>query len=115
MYIRGEVDNENFRGMMLLDPTRGHDFQSAACSSCSEQDYLISSNLMSKTRVLLAGMLGKLLLPYARFAGMVSLRSPPTDMPATPISQPLMTSPAPSLNENGFPFVFARVELGLCS
>ena len=48
------------------------------------------------------------LLPYARLAGTVIRRSPPTDMPATPMSQPLMTSPPPSLKLNGLPFLFAE-------
>lgn len=72
--------------------------------------FLISSSLMSKTSSLLAGIPGRALLPYARCAGMFNLRSPPTCMPATPISQPLITSPTPSLKENGFPFLLA-VEL----
>lgn len=38
---------------------------------------------------------------------MVSRRSPPTDMPWMPISQPLMTSPLPTLKLNGVPFLFA--------
>jgi hypothetical protein len=54
-----------------------------------------------------AGIPGMPLLPYARLAGIVIRRSPPTDIPATPISQPLMTSPAPSLKLNGLPFLFA--------
>jgi hypothetical protein len=33
---------------------------------------------------------------------MISVRVPPT-LPATPMSHPLMTGPAPSLNENGLP------------
>ncbi|EDZ70287.1 hypothetical protein AWRI1631_130620 [Saccharomyces cerevisiae AWRI1631] len=37
---------------------------------------------------------------------MMILRSPPTDIPATPMSQPLITSPRPSLNANGLPLVF---------
>jgi hypothetical protein len=71
--------------------------------------YLISSNLISKTRVLFAGIPGRDLLPYAKLAGIVSRRSPPTDIPTTPISQPWITSPAPSLNENGLPFLFATI------
>ena len=35
-------------------------------------------------------------------------RSPPIDMPATPMSQPLMTSPDPSVNVKGVPFLFAE-------
>lgn len=42
---------------------------------------------------------------------MVILRSPPTDMPAIPISQPLMTSPDPSLNVNGLPDLLAVKQL----
>src|ERR1700760_202582 len=34
-------------------------------------------------------------------------RSPPTDIPCTPTSHPLMTSPTPILNVNGLPFLFA--------
>ena len=33
----------------------------------------------------------------------MSLRLPPTFIPLTPSSHPLITSPAPSLNENGSP------------
>lgn len=69
--------------------------------------YLISINLTSKIKVALPGIPGTPLLPYARLAGMVSLRSAPIDIPATPMSQPLMTSPAPNLKENGLPFLFA--------
>jgi len=36
-------------------------------------------------------------------AGMVSLRMPPTFMPATPTSQPLMTIPCPNWNSKGWP------------
>ena len=32
-----------------------------------------------------------------------------TDIPATPMSHPLITSPAPSLNEKGLPFLFAKI------
>ena len=62
---------------------------------------------MSKVSCELAGIPGMDLLPYARFAGTTIRRSPPTDMPATPMSQPLMTSPVPSLKLNGLPFLFA--------
>ena len=58
-------------------------------------------------RVEFAGMPGFAVPPYARAAGTVKRRSPPTDMPATPMSQPLMTSPEPSLKVNGLPFLFA--------
>jgi hypothetical protein len=69
---------------------------------------------MSKTRVLLPGIEGGApLLPYAKLEGIVSLRSPPTCMPATPMSQPLMTSLTPSLNENGLPFLFAIIEFSM--
>lgn len=70
--------------------------------------YLISKSLTSKTKVLFAGIPGCPLLPYARWAGIVSLRSPPTAMPATPMSHPLMTSPAPSLKLNGLPDLLAK-------
>ena len=75
------------------------------------QVYLISNNLTSKIRVLLAGIPGWPLLPYASCAGMVILRSPPIDSPAIPISQPLMTSPAPSLKVNGLPLLFAALSV----
>ena len=48
------------------------------------------------------------LLPYARWAGTVRRRSPPIDMPMTPMSQPLITSPAPSLKVKGLPLLFAE-------
>src|SRR5436190_3106886 len=38
---------------------------------------------------------------------MMTLRSPPTAMPGIPMSQPLITSPLPSLKEKGFPFLLA--------
>jgi hypothetical protein len=50
-------------------------------------------------------------LPYARFAGIVIRRSPPTDMPATPMSHPWITSPVPSLNEKGLPLLFAVLQV----
>lgn len=73
--------------------------------------YLISRSLTSKVKVELPGIPGTPLLPYARCAGIVNLRSPPTDIPATPMSQPLMTSPAPSLKEKGLPFLFAKFQI----
>lgn len=38
---------------------------------------------------------------------MVKRRSPPMDMPTTPMSQPLMTWPLPTLKEKGLPFLLA--------
>ena len=64
-------------------------------------------HLMSNTSVELAGILGSALLPYARWAGMVIRRSPPTVMPSTPMSQPLITSPLPRVKRNGGPFLLA--------
>mmetsp|Transcript_10067 Transcript_10067/g.41552 ORF Transcript_10067/g.41552 Transcript_10067/m.41552 type:complete len:270 (+) Transcript_10067:480-1289(+) len=49
-------------------------------------------------------------LPYAMAGGMVSRRLSPTRMPATPTSQPLMTSPMPSLNWNvALPLVWSKI------
>lgn len=72
-----------------------------------ERAYLISNNFTSNISWELAGMPGMALLPYARWAGTVRRRSPPTDMPITPMSQPLITSLAPSLKVKGVPFLFA--------
>lgn len=69
--------------------------------------HLISRSLTSKTRVLLAGMPGRPLLPYAALGGTVRRRSPPMAMPRMPTSQPLMTSPLPILKLNGLPFLLA--------
>lgn len=69
---------------------------------------LTSSNFRSNTSVELGGIASPaFLLPYARLAGTVMRRSPPIAIPATPMSQPLITCPEPSLNENGAPFLFA--------
>lgn len=46
-------------------------------------------------------------LAYASAAGMMIRRSPPIDMPGTPRSIPLTTSPFPMVNEKGFPFLLA--------
>ena len=63
---------------------------------------------MSKIKSEFPGMSGGApFLPYASAAGMVRRRSPPGIMPATPTSQPLITSPFPSLKEKGLPFLFA--------
>ena len=60
-------------------------------------------HLISNVSFELAGMPGRDFFPYARRAGTTILRSPPTLMPSRPMSQPLMTSPAPSLKEKGLP------------
>ena len=39
--------------------------------------------------------------PYASSAGMISSRLPPTLIPTTPWSQPLMTWPSPSVKVKG--------------
>ena len=69
---------------------------------------LMVSSFRSKMSWELAGIPGMDLLPYARLAGTLIRRSPPIDIPATPISQPLITSPEPSLKLNGFPFLLAK-------
>lgn len=69
---------------------------------------------MSKISSELAGMPGSALEPYASFAGIERRRSLPACMPATPMSQPLITSPTPSLKEKGFPFLLARNHVSLC-
>lgn len=76
--------------------------------------YLISMHLTSKTSELFGGIDPVFLLPYARCAGMVILRSPPVWMPCIPISQPLITSPEPSVNRNGGPFLFATGSVSMC-
>lgn len=63
-----------------------------------------------KTRVEFPGIPGWDRLPYAIAGGMVINRSPPICMPATPTSQPLMTSPLPKRNLN----YYERVNL-ICS
>src|SRR3989338_8470801 len=60
------------------------------------------SNSTSKVNVALGGItLPAPRAPYASCGGMVSLRLPPTFIPATPSSQPLMTCPAPTRKEKG--------------
>src|SRR5262249_30219314 len=57
-----------------------------------------SSSSTSNTSVELGGITGgNPRAPYASSGGMVSRRTSPIFIPATPWSQPLMTSPAPSL------------------
>mmetsp|Transcript_7815 Transcript_7815/g.30932 ORF Transcript_7815/g.30932 Transcript_7815/m.30932 type:complete len:260 (+) Transcript_7815:462-1241(+) len=65
----------------------------------------------SKMRVALPGMAPFTpFLPYAIAGGMVSRRLSPTRMPATPTSQPLMTSPMPSLNwKVALPLVWSKI------
>lgn len=53
-----------------------------------DQLYAILTHLMSKMRVELGGMPAIFCEPYASLAGIRSLRSPPTLMPATPRSHP---------------------------
>jgi hypothetical protein len=72
--------------------------------------YETEMHLMSKMSSELAGMPGSAFEPYASFAGIVRRRSLPACMPATPTSQPLMTSPTPSLNEKGLPFLLAMIQ-----
>lgn len=69
--------------------------------------YLVANSLTSKISLELAGIPGRDCLPYARWDGMVILRSPPTAMPGIPMSQPLITSPLPILQEKGFPPLLA--------
>jgi hypothetical protein len=70
-------------------------------------NYLMASSLTVKIKVAFGGMTGgEPFLPYANAAGMVNLRSPPTCNPATPISQPLITSPRPRAKVNGDPETF---------
>lgn len=53
-----------------------------------------------------AGMGAAPVFPYAMAGGTTNLRLSPTRMPTTPLSQPFMTSPTPSLNAKRlFPFV----------
>eukprot|EP00964_Phaeocystis_antarctica_P061686 scaffold36873_cov78-Phaeocystis_antarctica.AAC.16 len=59
---------------------------------------LIFNSSTSKRSVALGGISGMLpRLPYAVRGGHTSLRLPPTHIPATPASQPLITLPTPSL------------------
>ena len=68
---------------------------------------MTAKSFKSKVSSELAGMPGMPFLPYARLAGTIIRRSPPADMPATPISHPLITSPLPSLKLKGLPDLFA--------
>ena len=70
--------------------------------------YLTSRSFRSKISCEFGGIPAVPLLPYPSDAGTVMRRSPPADIPATPMSQPLITSPAPSLKLNGVPFLFAE-------
>ena len=70
--------------------------------------YLISSSFKSKVSSEFAGIPGRDFPPYARWAGTVIRRSPPTAKPATPISIPLIASPRPRVNVKGLPFLLAR-------
>ena len=55
------------------------------------------TNSTSNLRVAFRGMSGGApCAPYAICGGTVNLRLSPTRMPATPLSQPLMTSPVPA-------------------
>lgn len=65
--------------------------------------YLTPTSWTSKIRTEFAGIkpLPISWEPYARDAGIISLRFPPTFIPATPSSQPLITCPAPSWKLNG--------------
>mmetsp|Transcript_47201 Transcript_47201/g.75571 ORF Transcript_47201/g.75571 Transcript_47201/m.75571 type:complete len:266 (-) Transcript_47201:1-798(-) len=63
--------------------------------------YLTAMSSTSKRSVALGGISGgEPFLPYPSLGGMTSLRLPPTLIPAMPLSQPLMTSPAPSVKWN---------------
>ena len=75
--------------------------------------YETEMHLMSKINSELAGMPGSALEPYASLAGMERRRSLPACMPETPISQPLITAPTPSLKEKGLPFLFATYHVSL--
>ncbi len=77
----------------------------AAFSLFAAQTYFTSTSSTSKMSVAFAGMApGTPWLPYAKSAGMMRRRFPPTFMPATPKSHPLMTWPAPRLKVNGWPW-----------
>ena len=59
--------------------------------------------MMSKYSVAPGGMSGaEPFIPYPILGGTTSFRLPPTRIPLTPLSQPLMTSPAPSTNWKDF-------------
>src|SRR4029078_3232037 len=64
--------------------------------------YFTSSSSTSKISVAFGGITPPApRSPYAICGGITSVRCPPTFMPATPSSQPLITRPAPSVNPNG--------------
>src|SRR3989338_799254 len=65
-------------------------------------DAIPKSSTVNKS-VLLPGMGPKSFGPYPNSEGTESFRLPPTFMPTTPRSHPRITSPAPSVKENGSP------------
>lgn len=68
---------------------------------------------MSNTRVEFGGITGgEPFEPYAVFAGHTIRRLPPTFIPCTPMSQPLITSCLPNVNSNPLPeFVLSKTLL----
>ena len=71
------------------------------------KDQFIANSFTSNINVEFGGISPCAFLPYPRCAGIVIRRSPPTCMPAKPISMPLITSLLPILKVKGAPFLFA--------
>src|SRR5262249_41207748 len=75
---------------------------STAQRSLEAAQPLISSSSTSKISVASGGITPPApRLPYAMSGGMISVRWPPTFIPATPSSQPRITRPPPKGNVNG--------------
>ena len=62
--------------------------------------YWTFTNWMSNTRAALGGMGPLPDAPYASDGGTMIRRTPPTFIPVTPVSKPLMIVPAPTMNAN---------------
>mmetsp|Transcript_6878 Transcript_6878/g.31015 ORF Transcript_6878/g.31015 Transcript_6878/m.31015 type:complete len:287 (+) Transcript_6878:385-1245(+) len=79
--------------------------------TANEDTHCTFTSSTSKMSVALPGMAPFTpFLPYAMAGGMVSRRLSPTRMFATPTSQPLMTSPMPSLNPKvAEPLVWSKI------
>src|SRR4029077_14751301 len=85
---------------------RGGPFVSSVSPLCP-CSYFTSRSSTSNSSVALGGIAPPApRWPYPSSDGMTSVRVPPTFIPATPWSQPRMTCPPPSLNENGSPWSF---------
>ena len=94
---------------------RGFDPIPAAAKTSARGPFDIPTSSTSNSRVAFGGMIPPPapFLPYANSGGITSFREPPTCIFAIPWSHPVMTLPAPSLNDivpasNCFPFDCSR-------